>query len=262
MGTSKGYKMPSGGDWEPLKREATQFVKQEGAGSVTPRTLLRDYIKVRSASSKSTGGDGNSSGGGSGTNLGSAAGRIRSWGAGVATAQRLGNFISRVRDVGLAEALQEAGLSDLVGKSAAEVSDALLEKLTGPASTLDQASAREALIALNDELFAETETFEDVEEALTKTMDETGLLGILFRFFGHYIYQCFCTDFYERFVKKVGSSRAAKALKGVRDCIESAIKAKLTAVEDIKKFNWSGRDGRMMSEQILSEVRDIFEIAA
>ncbi len=251
--------MPSGGDWEPLKREATEFVKHEGAGSVAPRTLLRDYMKVRSASSGPSGGGGSGRGGSSAGSRGG--GRARSWGAGVTTAQRLGGFVSRVGEIGLAEALRETGLGHLVGRSAAEVSGALLEKLAGPASTLDQASAREALIALNDELFAESETFEDVEEALTKTMDEGGLLGILLRFFGHYIFQCFCTDFYERFVKKVGSSRAAQSLKSIRDCIEAAIKTKLAAV-DIKKFNLSGPEGKRISEQVLGEIRDIFEVPA
>ena len=262
MGTSKGYKMPSGGDWEPLKREATVFAKNDGAGPVAPRTLLRDYMKVRSVSGGSTMGSGTGGSGSGGSSAGpSRGGRARSWGAGVTTAQRLGGFISRVGEVGLVEALREAGLGHLVGRSAAEVSGALLEKLAGPASTLDQASAREALIALNDELFAETETFEDVEETLTRTMDEEGLFGILLRFFGHYVYQCFCTDFYERFVKKVGPSRAAHSLKSIRDCIEAAIKAKLAAV-DIKKFNWSGKEGKRISEQVLGEIRDIFEVPA
>jgi hypothetical protein len=266
MGTSKGYKMPSGGNWEPLKREATDFVKNDGAGSIAPKTLLRDYVKVRSTSSGSgstgTAGGGSigsgSGGSGGGTGRG---GRARSFDAGVAIAQRLGGFISRVGEVGLAGALKEAGLSYLVGKSAAEVSAALLDKLAGPASTLDQAAAREALVLLNDELLAQTETFEDVEQALGKITDEGGLFGILLQFFGHYIYQSFCTDFYERFVMKVGSSRAASSLKSIRDDIQHAIKGKLAGT-DVKRFSWSGRDGRGLSEQVLGDVCDIFEVPA
>jgi hypothetical protein len=262
MGTSKGYKMPSGGNWEPLKREATDFVKHDGAGSVAAKALLRDYVKVRSTSSGSggsaTGGGGIGGGLGGGSGRG---GRARSFSAGVATAQRLGGFISRVGEVGLAEALKEAGLGDLVGKSAAEVSAALLDNLAGPASTLDQAAAREALVLFNDELLAQTETFEDVEQALGKIMDEGGLFGILLHFFGHYIYQCFCTDFYERFVMKVGSSRASSSLKSIRDYIQHAIKGKLAGT-DVKRFSWSGRDGRRLSEQVLGDVCDIFEVPA
>ena len=265
MGTSKGYKMPSGGDWEPLKREATAFAKGNGAGSVVPKTLLRDYLKVRSTSagsgnSGSTGSLGGASGG-SGGGVGRRGGRARSFGAGVSTAQRLGGFISRVGEVGLSEALREVGLQDLVGKPAAEISAALLDKLAGPASTLDQAAARDALVVLNDELLSQAETFAELEQALAKIMDEGGIFGILLRFFGHYIYQCFCTDFYERFVKKVGSSRAAESLKSIRDYIHHAIRDKLAGT-DVKKFNWNGNDGRRISEQVLGDVCDIFEVPA
>ncbi|MGH9644929.1 MAG: hypothetical protein ACRD3Q_21205 [Terriglobales bacterium] len=264
MGTSKGYKMPSGGDWTPLKTQATEFVNsntQGQAGAAAGRALLRNYIKVRSASNSPVSGDGpgatsGKSGGGSGRGV-----RGRSWGVGVATAQKLGKFFSRVSEIGLADALREAGLGDLVGKSAADVSGALLDHLAGPASTLDEASVREALVALNDELLEEAETFEDVEEALTKTIDDAGMFGVLLRFLGHYIYQCFCTDFYERFVKKVGSTRAAQSIKSIRDCIQAAVKSKLAGI-DPKKFSWGGSDARRISEQILGEIRDIFEVPA
>ncbi len=243
MGTSKGYKMPSGGDWKPLKTEATDFAKNSEASLAVPRTLLRNYVKVRSTSGGSSL-DARDGRAGSGTDSGSGGGgRRKGFSAAVSTAQRLGDFVSRVGEVGLGEALREAGLGDLVGKSASEIAGGLLDKVAGPASMLDQAAAREALVALNDDLLSEAETFEDVEEALTNAIDQGGLFEILLRFYGYYIYQCFCTDFYERFVKQVGSSRAAQSLKSVRDCIEAAIKAKLGKV-DFKKFSWSGRDGR------------------
>lgn len=45
MGTSKGYDMPTGGDWTPLKREATQFANDGGTGPVSPAILLRGCLK-------------------------------------------------------------------------------------------------------------------------------------------------------------------------------------------------------------------------
>jgi hypothetical protein len=259
MGTSKGYKMPSGGNWGPLKREATGFAQNAGFKPVVPQRLLRHYIKVRAASDRPI----NAGAGlGAGNGGGSGGGRTtRSWSAGVATAENVGGFFSRVGEVGLAEALREVGLGDLVGHSAAEVSTALLDKLAGPASTLDQAAARKALVELNDELLAEAETFEDIEEVLADSVDEGGLFEVLLRFFGHYLYECFCTDFYERFVKKVGSARAAQSLKSIRDCIESAVKAKL-AGRNLATFEWNGSAGKAISEQVLHEVLEIFEVPA
>jgi hypothetical protein len=150
-------------------------------------------------------------------------------------------------------------MGDLVGKPAAEVSSALLDRLAGPASTLDQAAARSALVELNDELLAEAETYEDVEKALAQSIDKGGLFEILLKFFGHYIYECFCRDFYERFLKKVGSSKAIQSLKSIKDCIESAIKAKL-AGRDVAKIDWSGVDGKKISDEVLGEVLEIYEV--
>jgi len=260
--------MPVGGDWTPLKREATDFAQSAGSGSVAPQSLLRHYIKARTRAGSLGGGGGGSgggsagerSGGGGGGSGGGGHGRGRAggaWSAGLATAQNVGGFISRVSDVGLAEALREVGLSDLVGKPSAEVSGALLDKLASPANTLDEAAARQALVKLNDELLAEAQTFEEMEQALTKT----GLVDVLVRFFGHYLYECFCRDFYERLLKKVGSAKANQSLKSIKDCIDAALKAKL-ANRDAAKFDWRGAEGRNISDQILKDVLDIFEVPA
>ena len=99
MGTSKGYKMPSGGDWGPLKREATDFVRNVGVKPVAPQSLLGHYIRVRGSSGGSASGTGGEGGSGSASG-GTKGGRARAWGAGVATAQRLGGFLSRVGRTG------------------------------------------------------------------------------------------------------------------------------------------------------------------
>ena len=258
--------MPTGGDWGPLKREATDFAQNVGVKPVLPQSLLRHYIGVRSGTTGSIGGiagggavgpgGGGSGGGGGGAGGG---GRAKQWAGGVATARNVGGFLSRVGDVGLAEALREVGLGDLVGKPAGEISTALLDKLAGPGGTLDQQAARQALMELNDELLAEAKTFEDAEEALSARLDQLGLLDILFRFFGRYLYECFCRDFYERLLKKVGSSQVAHALKSIKDCIEAAVKTKL-AGRDVRALDWRGTEGQLLSEEVLGEVLDIFEV--
>jgi len=39
MGTSTGYDMPRGGDWTPLKHEATKFVKDDGTPGGNPNPV-------------------------------------------------------------------------------------------------------------------------------------------------------------------------------------------------------------------------------
>jgi hypothetical protein len=246
--------MPTGGEWEPLKREATKYAKNVGINPVAPRSLLNHYIQVRTNANGPRGGTADNAidGGGGG-------GRVGQWAAGAATAAGIGGFLSRVGEVGLDGALREEGLGDLVGRSASEISTALLDKFAGPASTLDQSAARQALIDLNDELLAEAETFEDVEQALVGAVDQGGLFDILMRFFGHYLYECFCRDFYERLVQRVGSAQATESLKSIRDCIEAAIKAKLVGRNRFA-FQWNGPDGKKLAAEILGEVFDIFEL--
>jgi hypothetical protein len=259
MGTSKDYKMPTGGDWGPLKREVNDFVQNVGFEPVAPLPVVGNYLRIRThGSGGGTGGRGGSAGSGGGGNGG---GRSRNWSAGISTAARFGGFLSRASEVGLAEALREEGLGDLVGRPASEVSGALLEKLAEPGSTLDQAAAREALVELNDELWAEAETFADAEAVLDAKLRQDGLLDILVRFFGHYLYACFCRDFYERLLKKVGSSRVSESLRAIKDCIDSAIKAKFSERE-MDTFNWQGKDAEALSNQVLDDVLDIFGVPA
>jgi hypothetical protein len=47
MGTSRGYKMPTGGNWKPLKNEATAFVKGTGGPEITPASLVANFIRVK-----------------------------------------------------------------------------------------------------------------------------------------------------------------------------------------------------------------------
>lgn len=262
MGTSKGYDMPTGGPWTPLKNEANKFVKDEGQGQGAPESLLGAYLRAnggaRALARGGGGGEGTGSGGGGGGGGGGGRGgpggrAARNTGSG------LGGFLSSVGTAGLDEALREAGLADLIGKSADEVSAGLLDALADPGSTLDEHAARLALAKLNDELFKGAETYEDAGRALSAAVDGQGLARILAGFFGNYLYERFCRDFYENWIKKVGSSKAARSLKSIKDCIESSIKAKL-AGRDLSRFRWRGREGLRLSEQVMQETLEIFEV--
>ena len=192
---------------------------------------------------------GSSGGGGSGGGTSAAVG----------TAQNLGGFLSRVGEVGLEESLRERGLDDAVGKSASDVSDALLDEFAGPASTLDNALARESLAEIRDEILTDAETFEDVEKKLDTAIDELGIFGILASFFGHYIFKMFCRNFYEEWVKKVGDAKAASSLAQIKEYIVSSVRNKLTgrgvATVDSKKD-----EGKQVTEGVLKETLEVFGV--
>lgn len=255
MGTSTGYGMPTGGEWTPLKTDATQFVKDGGNGPISPAKLLRSYLRAHGGARGIARGDGGRAQGGAGRRGGGGAGTSGARNVG----RNIGGFLSNVGSIGLDGALRGVGLAHLIGKPAAEVSAGLLDALSGPGSTLDDHAARIALVKLNDELFVGTETYEDVGQALAEVLDQQGLVHILARFFGYYVYERFCRDFYERWRKKVGAAQADRSLKSIKDYIESRLKAELVG-QHVVQMNWRGNDGMMLTEQILQDTVEIFEV--
>jgi hypothetical protein len=268
MGTSRGYKMPKGGDWTPLKNDATDFVQGTGNADITPANLLTDFIRatgglagllrghggtVPSGSGttgtgvKTTGGGGSGGAGGGGTS------------AAVGAARNLGGFLSSVADVGLERTLRDRGLESIVGKSASDVSDALLDEFAGPASTLDNALARESLAEIREEILSDAATFEDVEKELNAAIDELGIFGILASFFGHYIFKMFCRNFYEEWVKKVGEAKATTSLKEIEEYIRSSVRAKLTG-QKVTTADWKKDEGKQITENVLKETLEIFGV--
>ena len=249
MGTSTGYTMPSGGEWAPLKTDVTEFAKQ--GGSKSPASILKGYLSAAGGRDGISRGSGHGRGGGGG---------VGGRGSVIGTARSVGGFLNRVHAVGLDEALREIGLPHLIDKNASEIASGLLDSLVGPASTLDEAAVRAALDDLNEELLGDAETYEDVERILTESVDSRGLVQIIGSFFGHYIYERFCRDFYERLVKRAGPSQAADSLDSIKDYVESSLRAKLVN-RDATKVNWRGAEGSRITGEILQETVEIFGAA-
>jgi hypothetical protein len=269
MGTSRGYRMPTGGNWTPLKNDATDFVQGSGSAEITPSNLITNFIRatgglagllrghggavplsgIKSAGSKKPGGGGGGGAGGAGTGTSAAVG----------TARNLGGFLSSVADIGLEKTLRERGLEGSVGKSASDVTDTLLDEFAGPASTLDNALARESLAEIRDEILSDAETFEDVEKQLNAAIDELGIFGILASFFGHYIFKMFCRNFYEEWVKKVGETKATSSLKEIEEYIRSSVRAKLTG-RNVTTADWKKDEGKQVTETVLTETLEVFGV--
>jgi hypothetical protein len=261
--------MPAGGQWTPLKNGATDFIQGTGSKDITPGDLLSDFIRAIGGLKglvRGHGGSAPSSGGGQAAGGMSKRGAVGGTGAGgggtsaaVGTAQNLGGFLSRVGEVGLEKSLRERGLDDTVGKSASDVSDTLLDEFAGPASTLDNALARESLAEIRDEILTDAETFEDVEKKLDTAIDELGIFGILASFFGHYIFKMFCRNFYEEWVKKVGDAKAASSLAQIKEYIVSSVRTKLTGRE-VAAVDWKKAEGKQVTEGVLKETLDVFGV--
>lgn len=286
MGTSRGYEMPRGGKWKKLKNDATDLVQGTGGVELTVGSLLADFLRVVGGTKGVERGNGGSAPAVDITSakeassprakkapspinatkrkLATTAGAAAGGGGGsavIGTARNLGGFLSRIGDVGTQEALRERGLQRIVGQSAAEVAGVLLDEFAGPASTLDNALAREALADVRDEILGDAETFEEVEQRLNLAVDERGVFAILASFFGHYIFRMFCRNFYEDWVKKAGESKAATTLRQIKEYITSSLRAKLTN-RKIVSDDWKKTDGTKISGEVLKETMEVFGVLA
>ena len=196
---------------------------------------------------------------GAGTKGGTGGSAAGGTSAAVGTARNLGGFLSSVADVGLEKTLRDRGLESVVGKSASDVTDALLDEFAGPASTLDNALARESLAEIREEILSDAATFEDVEKELNAAIDELGIFGILASFFGHYIFKMFCRNFYEEWVKKVGEAKAGSSLKEIEEYIRSSVRTKLTG-QKVTTADWKKDEGKQITENVLKETLEIFGV--
>ena len=259
MGTSTGYKMPTGGDWTPLKNDATDFVQNgPGISAVAPRQLIREYLGAIGGS-PGISGNRTAHGGGSGSVSGSGTRSSSGRSAATRVGSGIAGFLSGVGSAGLAGALRDLGLEHLVGCSAADLSSGLLDALAGPASTIDDAAARAALAALNELLLADATTADEVEQSLTRALDDRGLGNILGQFFGLYIFERFCRDFYERWVKSAGQDKARNAFKSVKSYIESALKSRTVNI-DATKVVWNGPEGANIIGDVLRDTCEVFGV--
>lgn len=250
MGTSTGYNMPKGGAWTPLKNDATSFAKHSGHGSINPKKLLGRYLQANGGAQAIAQGRGGSGGSGSRYGIGSSARRAGA---------RLGGFLSSVATQGLDTTLQKVGLGYLIGKSATEICAGLLDILANSVSTLDDHATRKALSNVFDDLFKPNTPYEDIEQALNQSLDEKGMMLIMVDFFGYYLYELFCRDFYEDWQKKVGADQAKRLLQQVKDCIFAEVESEL-ASKTIDSIDWSGLAGLSLAERIMQDTLEIFEV--
>jgi hypothetical protein len=239
MGTSTSYSAP--GSWGPLKREVTTAADQGAASPATAGRIIGHFIQGNGGAARMSGGPG------AGGTIGGSAGR--------AVAQRLGGFVSAVGDVGLAEALRREGLADLVGRPVQEIFAALLDRIGGPASTIDDVDARTALARIQEELLSEADTPEDVERILQG--QATNLDVMLRDYFGLYLFEQFCRVFFERLVQKKGESKALAFLDDIKEFIKATLINRVGR-RVIAKISWAGQEGAKLCSEIMQATLAVF----
>jgi hypothetical protein len=239
MGTSTDYAAPP--SWGSLKAEVTR------AGghlltAVKAGELLRDHVGYNGGSQRIA-----SSGGVLG------AGRTSQQ-----VARNIAGFFSQVGSIGLAEALRENGLEDLVGRPAQEVLLGIVSLCGGTNGSIDAADARSALSRLMDELCEDAVTADDVEKILSAQSDGAAMSELLMGFFAYYLYEQFCRVFFRQLVQKHGEQRAESFLNDILDFIQSALENHTLGV-NVSQVDWFGSQGNQMATTIMQQTLEVFE---
>ncbi|WP_446743519.1 hypothetical protein [Silvibacterium acidisoli] len=242
MGTSAPYDAPP--NWGELKSEVTRLAHEANLTAPQLRRLIQGVVRGNGGRTEMA------SGGRQG-----AAGSAGSAAPARDVASRFASFIADVRQNGFAAAAERAGLGDLTGKSVGDILNTLLDRLGGNASSIDDADARQALSDLQQELLADAQTFEEVQEILSS--DTLDLENLLERFFGHYIFEQFSRVFYERLVQRVGAQQAVAFLGQIREFIQSAL-ANRAAERDLSGIDWGGPQGANVISEICSQTLEVF----
>ena len=243
MGTSTNYKAPTSQQWSDLKRKVTRLMCQGRPSSSDIKRILQDFVSVNYGTSQGTG-----RGGGTG------GGRVAQ-----GVTQNIGGFFSSVADVGFREAFELAGLGSLEGKSVREIGHSLLDCLGGSSNTIDEVDARKALSNLIDEILKDTDSLEEVEEAMEAISHGESLNNLIQRFLGYLIYEQFCRNHYGQLVARIGEVQADERIDGIKVCIFDVL-SHLTRDQDISRIDWNGTQGQQIIDKILQDTWKAFSI--
>lgn len=235
MGTSADRATGSGGAWTPLKHAATAYARAASGGAggtrATAERVLGRHVAVLGGSS-------------------AAAGGAR---AGTSALARLGGLLAGIAASGLAPALAQCGLGDLVGKDRFDVLDELVTLIAGDGADVESQAARDAAFDVVDELYADADTWAELEA--TGVTPES-LKQLLTMFLARYVYNRLPV-LAERLARLMDPGAARDADRQIVHMVRDLVVLRMP--DDALAFDWSGPDGRHFAEDAVRDVYDILE---
>jgi hypothetical protein len=246
MGTSRDYIPPTANAWRPDKR---QLDKIPSVGSI-PKTqlggLLKAYIK----------GNGN---GGPSAMAGRGGGGAATSQSGLQAAARMAAFLSGISARGLDATLKTFGFSNLIGKTASEILQVLLDSFTDASITGDDEDARKALIEIWDQILGKSQTYKEVDDALSTISDEASLSNMLMSFYGFYIFEQFWRVEFKIISDKVGNQKAEHLLVEMKAFIKEELRDHICALgKPITSIDWLGSEGTVICRQVMERTLYVF----
>lgn len=246
MGTSKSYsdaKHPMIPNWKDLSGAITRNCDASDITADQKTNIMNHYVAVIGGANRA--GRGNSK----------VSGR-----SGIKSAKKIGSFIGAFLGSGnnLSYALEQTGLTDLTGKSVADVINHLIEYCSGSASTIDEVAAKEATRKLFEELVAEADDLDDMESILSDKFTRETSEDIVIKYFGYYIYEHLDKWFYEHLIKNKNEADCNNLFRQIKDFIFEKLRS-VQRVGALQNVNWGTHESDVIIKNIQHDILTVFE---
>jgi hypothetical protein len=245
MGTSKSYSTSATGQpqWGDLSRVVTTNCNGGNVTTANLGKIVGNYVNVLGGASRA-GRGGSKIGGRSGIKTGKRLGGV------------LGFFTSSNGD--LRQTLSQTGLTDLNGKTVADIVNYLIEYCSGPASNIDDRAAKEASRILLEELTTNANSIDELEAKLKENLDSQSLEEILVRYFGYYIIEHLSVMFYEKLVTEKGKTDCTELFRQIKNFIHARLE-EMNKTNPLQNMDWGSDDADRAIKNIYQDVLTVFE---
>jgi hypothetical protein len=162
----------------------------------------------------------------------------------------LGEFLADVSRDGLDATLERYGLDDLIGSEPLEVINEIAARVAGAGDSPEEAIAREAALDVLADVYADAETFADMDAL---AIDADAIREFLSRYLIDYIYKRLLHDLGDRITDNAGSpEEAARLEQQIRSQIRALVALDLSTIDPIA-FEWGGPTGRERIRVLLAD---------
>lgn len=213
--------------WQAAKASMTRGVRGDGpgAGGGMPQTG-RSYVRAK---------------GGSRVAAANAS-------AGRATAQRITGFLSSVASDGVNAALQNLGLSRLIGSDVDTVYAELLDSIAPESSDFDESLARQAMEDALSSIYENSEKLDDLDH-----LSSGDVLSALERFIAGYIYRQWLQELGISIEKNAISEAQAVTLeRSMKAYVYEAVKLEMETIDPLA-VDWAGTEGKTIIQGLYEE---------
>lgn len=257
MGTSAGYKPPSGGNWTSLKRQMGMLLDEPNKKEL----VLSKFITAiggaeRFSSSNRPIGTSATSGSGRGGKSGTGGKSFKSSSA-RKTSQNVLGFFSDIGTNGLSQVLQDRNI-DLSDKNLDEIKETLIDYFTEPSTDGDTDASSRAIATVMDDIFNDISTEEELEEYFNDVISTDKAEKILCGFYENYIFELFARTFFEDRTQHSNQNDTVEILDIVKETIKSKI-SRHQCSANLQNIDFKSQDGANFVQGILSDILEILE---